>query len=622
MFHLGLFSLLAATAALIALILFFFNKRLQSEIEKHEKTEEALLQSQAKLASYAQQTEQFSLSAASIVSIKDERILFSRISDAIVKYSDYERVLISLFHDTPPYRDLIGYAGVAEEIVNKVRKTDLNRSWYDNVFKKGIQLGHSSYYIPHTMKHILNQEATIYGEGAPPTDPQKWHPEDNLFVKMNGEDGEFIGVISVDTSKSGEQPTDEIVRPLEVYAALISQIIILKRSNNQRELLEAQLRQAQKMEAIGNLTGGIAHDFNNILGVILGNTDLAIDCTTEDDECSAYLKEISRAGTKAKNIVQHLLAYSRKTEKKLCPIRIDTTLDESIVFLRSTIPATITIIKDIALKDRLVLADATQINQIILNLGTNAVHAMEKTGGTLSLKAEVTVSHEPISDISSRQLPAGEYVKITVSDTGHGIDQSTIEQIFDPYFTTKEIGKGTGMGLAIVHGLVHSHDGAVTLSSQPGQGTTFSIYLPIYHGEHIDEQTPPDRFPSGTEMILLVDDDLSLLNVGRRYLMRLGYRVKASGDAIEALKLFSETPEKFDLIITDMTMPGMTGEILAEKILAIRPNIPIFLCTGYSNLMDENKAQQMGISGYFNKPLNYAKFAHALRLALDKQTVT
>lgn len=614
----GFYAAVVAAILAAAFVLLFFNKRLQREIQEHRKTAKALRDSQQKLEGYSKQTEQFSLSAASILSIKDEKILFDRISDTIVKYSDYERVLISLFNDKPPYRDLIGFAGVSEDIVNRVRKTDLDKSWYDSVFSKGIMLGQFSYYIPSSMKHILNQKATIYGEGEPPNDPGAWHPEDNLFVKMNDEDGEFVGVISVDTSKSGLRPTDEIVRPLEIYASLISQIVRLRRNQVQKEQLENQLRQAQKMEAIGNLTGGIAHDFNNILGIIIGNVDMAMEATPQGPSYE-YLEEISNASNRARDIVRHLLAFSRKTEREFQPIAIGKCLEGSIKFVRSTIPSTIQIYQNIDTDGKRILGDSTHIDQIILNLCSNAVHAMEKNGGKLEISAKlVNVSSFSSLRVVGAKMPVpGEYIEISVKDNGSGISADSLEKIFDPYFTTKVVGKGTGMGLAIVHGIVQGLSGAINAVSEPGKGTCLSIYLPSYSTAMLQKDSISKEIALGSESILLVDDDVSLLKTNHRYLAQHGYNVTSTTDPREALKLFSAVPETFDLLITDMTMPHMTGDILAERILAIRPDFPIFLCTGYSNDIDEQSAVLKGIRRYFEKPVSYAKMAAAIRYEFD-----
>lgn len=614
----ALLTLVITCITAISIILFVFNKRLKQEIEEHERTEAALHETERKLIDSSQQMEQFSLSAAAMLSLKDEKLIFAGISNAIVDYSDFRRVLISLFKDEAPYRDLIGYGGVSEKIVEKVRATPLPKSWYDGVFEKGIHIGQLSYYIPHTMKHILNQDATIFGEGAPPATDDAWHPEDNLFVRMNDEKGEFIGVISVDESKSGRRPTAEIVRPLEIYASLIAQIIILKREQNRREQLEDQLRQSQKMEAIGNLTGGIAHDFNNILGIILGNAELALLNIPDWSSAQTNLQEIKKASCRARDIVQHLLTFSRKTEKKLQPVAVREIIADCLNFLNSTIPATIAIEKRIDVGDEMILADSTQIYQILLNLCTNAIHAMEhRANGRLSIVARTM---DLIDEEIASQPPEilnGRYVAISISDNGCGIDAPTLQRIFDPYFTTKEVGKGTGMGLTIVHGLVKTHNGAITVMSAPETGSSFTVYLPVAPEHSLSGPVEDQTLPRGHERILFIDDDEALLRINRLALERLGYAVVTKNEPLQALELFCADPGGFDLVITDVTMPLMTGDILADKIRRIRPDIPIFLCTGYSDRIERRK--KMGeIDEYLQKPLSILTLSQAIRRILDQ----
>ena len=328
--------------------------------------DEALMESEKKLRDLTEQTEQLSLAAASMLSIRDKQAVFAGIAKAIVEHSDFQRVIISLFKNEHPYRDIIGYGGIDGAIVERLRTIEMPKTWYDDVFEKGITVGRLSYYVPHTMKHILNQEATVYGEGEEPELGDAWHPEDNLFVRMNDENGEFIGVISVDDSKSGLRPSGDTVRPLEIFSSLISQIIVLKRAQEERKKLEQQLFQAGKMESIGTLTGGIAHDFNNILGIILGNSELALHEIPEWNPAHFNLQEIKQAGLRATDIVRQLLSFSRKTDRKLIPVDIIPVIQDSIKFLRSTIPTMVEIRHRFKARESTLLADPTQINQIML----------------------------------------------------------------------------------------------------------------------------------------------------------------------------------------------------------------------------------------------------------------
>nr|WP_267313779.1 ABC transporter substrate-binding protein [Desulfosediminicola flagellatus] len=602
----------AVVAIIISFFLFLFNRRLKKEIIERKKTERALQQSEKKLLAYSQQTEQFSLSAASIISIRDEKKLFAEISKAIVEHSDFNRVLISLFRDQPPYRELLGNAGVSEDIVKKVRETDISKSWYSDVFSLGTKLGHCSYYVPHTLKGILNEDATFYGNGTVPKSADHWHPEDNLFVRMNDEKGEFIGIISVDSSKSGEKPTDEVVRPLEIYSSLISQIIILKREHSRRQQLEQQLRHSQKMDAIGKLTGGIAHDFNNLLGIIVGNTELALLDTPEWNPCHKNLATIKTTCLRAKDIVQHLLTFSRKSEHELRLVKIAEVLRDSLRFLRSTIPPGIMIDNRIELNNEQVFADPPQIYQMLLNLCTNSVQAMKGEKGQIHISAQIEYLQQPLKS-STHLLEPGPYIRIEVTDTGHGIDPALQEKIFDPYYTTKGFGNGAGLGLSIVHGIILNHDGAIHVENGDTTGVTFIIHLPVANPSREDTLYQEPSLQKGTETILLIDDDTELLHINSLMLEKLGYTVVAENLPDSAYKNFQQHPENYDLVITDMTMPEMDGSQLAQKILEIRPEIPIFLCTGYSDKINEHEATRMGITRYFQKPLDVTKFSAALR---------
>lgn len=601
-----------------AVVLFLFNHRLQKEVAVRRRAEHALQQSESTLLTYSRQLEQFSLSAASMLSIRDEKVLFDEMSKAIVDLSDYKRVLILLFKDEPPYRELIGSAGISPEIIAKVQEITLSKRSYDNIFRHGSRLGKFSYYVPHTMKHILNQEAVFYGEGPPPDDDNHWHPADNLFVRMQNEQGELTGIISVDNSKSGAKPTDEIVRPLEIYASLLSQIIILKREHARRQQLEQKVRFSQKLEALGNLTGGIAHDFNNILGIIIGNTELAMLDTPESYVTFHNLSEIKIACHRARDIVQHLLMFSRKSDKELRPVFAADMLRDALRFLRTAVPPNIELVNRIETMDERILADPPRIYQALLNLFTNAIQAMEDSNGRLTFAAATEIRALPLKS-TTRDMPPGRYVRLQITDTGHGIAPHLQEKIFDPYYTTREFGKGTGMGLSIVHGIIQSHNGVISVQSNPDKGTTFTIYLPVIAREEREHAATGPVLPGGKETILLVDDDEPLLEVGRMMLHKLGYSVVAKSSPEAALDIFRLNPERFQLLVTDMTMPGLSGSMLAEKVLEIRPDLPVFLCTGYSDKIDEQQATRIGITRYFEKPLEPVMFTAAIRQVLDGQ---
>jgi len=372
------------------------------------------------------------------------------------------------------------------------------------------------------------------------------------------------------------------------------------------------------MEAIGTLSGGIAHDFNNVLSIILGNAELAIDDIPEWSPARFNLKEIRTASMRAKDVVRQLLNFSRKANQELKPTKIIPVVKDALRFLRATIPTSIEIRQNIQDTSDTVLADSTQIHQVILNLGTNAFHAMEETGGILEIGIKNVVFNQVAATPYSDLIP-GKYVQLTVSDTGQGIAPEIRERIFDPYFTTKEIGKGTGMGLSVVLGIVKGHGGAISVDSEPGKGTGIRIFLPMVEREAVTEFVAEEKLCTGNENILFVDDEESLADLGRMSLEKMGYRVTATARPAEALELFSSKPDQFDLVITDMTMPQMTGDRLAKEIMKIRPDMPIIICTGYHEKITEKKSLETGIKALLLKPVSINNLAKSVRKVLDKE---
>ncbi len=395
----------------------------------------------------------------------------------------------------------------------------------------------------------------------------------------------------------------------------------LKQAEIEKQQLEIQLRQAQKMESIGTLAGGIAHDFNNILSSVIGYTELTLADMSEGKSVSKQnMQAILRAGERARDLVSQILTFSRQTEKVNIPIKMHMIANEALKLLRSSIPTTIEIIHKIQ-KCKPILADPTQIHQVIMNLCTNAFHAMQRSGGVMT----VTLSPIEIQAQDSERiadLSPGSYAKLEVIDTGTGMNQSTIERIFDPYFTTKEKGKGTGLGLAVVHGIVTNHNGAITVESIPGQGSTFRVFLPVVDDSEMQITSRKKQLPRGTEHILLVDDEKEIVLIEQQMLERLGYKVTTCAGSLDALTVFQANPLKFDMIITDMTMPNMTGDQLACEIIKIRPEIPIILCTGFSEYMNNEKAKSMGIRKFVLKPVSMEEIATAIRDVLDGESMS
>ncbi len=402
-----------------------------------------------------------------------------------------------------------------------------------------------------------------------------------------------------------------------IHVAGIAQDITERfKAQKEKEHLKNQLQHAHKMEAIGTLAGGIAHDFNNILGIIIGNAELAIDDVPKKNPARLSLEEIITASKRAKDVVWQLLSFSRKSEREKKPVVISTILKEVMALLRSSIPRTIDIKLILPDTESQIKADATQIHQVLLNLCTNAAHAMGDTGGKLEVKLEdLHINLESLSGFSN--LSVGKHLKISVKDTGPGIDPNIQDRIFDPYFTTKPVGKGTGMGLAVVHGIVKSHSGDICLKSALGVGATFEIIFPALTDDVIIKAKKEKEIPIGNERILLVDDEQSLLDIGQRMLTRLGYSVISQTDPQKAIDLYKQDPDAFDLVITDMTMPAMTGDQLIQQILHLNKSQAIILCTGYSETLSERDALQMGIKKYIEKPLNMQELATSVREIFD-----
>jgi signal transduction histidine kinase/CheY-like chemotaxis protein len=381
----------------------------------------------------------------------------------------------------------------------------------------------------------------------------------------------------------------------------LSRVIVTAIDITERVRLEEQLRQSQKLEAIGTLAGGIAHDFNNTLFAMIGYTELAMGDIPQGSKPWQYLQEVLKAGTRAKKLVQQILAFSRKSSQERKPVQLRPLIQETLKMLRASLPTTIDIRQDISAEAGTVLADPTQLQQVLMNLCANAEHAMRETGGVLEVRADAV---DIDADFAShhRDLQPGPYVRLMVRDTGHGIAPEIRERIFEPFFTTKKAGEGTGMGLAVVHGIVANHSGAITVQSTPGEGTVFTIYFPRID-ETIESVTQPaEPIPHGEGCVLFVDDEDTLAQLGQIMLEHLGYHVVSKTSSIEALEAFRATPQRFDLVITDQTMPHMTGEALARELRDIRPDIPIILCTGFSHTANAERARALGIDAFCTKP--------------------
>jgi PAS domain S-box-containing protein len=397
----------------------------------------------------------------------------------------------------------------------------------------------------------------------------------------------------------------------------LSDITPLKQAEQKNRQLQAQLLQAQKMEALGTLAGGISHDFNNILGITLGNTEYVLDMIAENKPCCEALEDSKQAIMRARDLVRQILNFSRKGDLEKQPVNIFPLVKESLKMLLSTTPASIKIESSISDADIKIMANPNQIDQILINLCTNAIHAMPG-GGVLSVGLDVVEVNENDINFNS-EFKKGTYVRLNVSDTGKGIATEIIPKIFDPYFTTKPIGEGTGLGLSVVYGIIQNHHGEITVNSKIGEGTTFKVYFPRIATEGKRVEAKIDKtIPKGNERILFIDDEVLMMKMGQRMLESLGYHVFGLTDPSEAIKIFKTDPSRFDLIITDMTMPYLCGDQVAAEILTLRKNIPIVLCTGNIGTIDKNKTKEIGIKALLLKPLSTIDLANTIRKILDE----
>ena len=385
----------------------------------------------------------------------------------------------------------------------------------------------------------------------------------------------------------------------------------------ERRKLEGQLRQTQKMEAIGTLSAGIAHDFNNMLAIVMGSAELAMDDVANGDNPEHSLDQILKAAKRGRDLVKQILTFSRKTQRERRPTDVVPVLQETFKLLRSTLPSTVKMSLDVQSKSGVILGDSVQVEQVLMNLATNAAHAMSKAGGTLAIRL-ADAAFRLTDSLPEPDMKLGDYLMLIFEDTGTGMTEAVRDRIFDPFFTTKKSGQGTGMGLSVVYGIVKSYSGAITVESAPGKGSTFTIYLPKAESRTDKEKDAAQVVQGNNERVLFVDDEPALAEIAASMLERLSYRVTAVTDGKEALSLFLENPYAFDLVITDQTMPDITGIALAREMIRIRPDVPVMLCTGYGEMVSPEKAKKAGMREFLTKPLVKAELAQAIRRALEE----
>jgi len=457
------------------------------------------------------------------------------------------------------------------------------------------------YVNPEERENVLallqkNGFVTDYESQLKRKDGSVWWASTNAQIFKNS-DGEVIGVEGVTRDVTARRQAEE-----------------------EKSILEAQLHQAQKLESIGTLAGGVAHEFNNMLAIILGNNQLLMEELSHESLVRESTEEIRIEGIRARDVVKQLLTFSRQDDVVTKVLDFKSVVEESIKLIRSTTPVNVKIEQHVSVGPCLVLGNDTQINQLLINLCNNGVDALPEQGGVIT----ITLLNETISQqhvTHPAKMEAGEYVKLMVSDNGVGMKSEILDRIFEPYYTTKNIGEGTGIGLAIVHGIVERHGGTIMADSKPGHGTTYTIFLPVYDGPLVKVTGRQNELPVGEESILYVDDEESIVRIGKRLLEKLGYTVEASTNPEEALKLVRNDPNRFDLLITDMAMPSMTGDQLIVETLKIRADLPTIICTGYSATVSKKDAANIGARSYIMKPIKKSELATTVRTVLDEAKV-
>ncbi len=477
---------------------------------------------------------------------------------------------------------------------------------------------HCSKYLGYSKEELCSMNVLDIDCGIAPRDIEDiWRRQQRL--------GDIDTFETVHRSKDGSQIPVEIngimleFQGIPYSVSFVKDISERKAAEAQRRHIEAQMQETQKLESLGTLAGGIAHDFNNILSAILGYAELAKIVAPAGSDTHKYVTEIASAGQRAKELVQQILLFSRQGRTEKGPIDLRRVVNEALKMMKATLPANIELIVISPSDLPPVFANEIHLHQIVVNLCTNASHAMKPEGGRLTVSMSGTVIEEHDAP-SFPGIQPGEYLRLAVTDTGCGINPETLTRVFDPYFTTKPIGEGTGLGLSTIHGIAKDHGGMVKVYSEVGIGSTFQVFLPVATSEAIFPVELASGLPGGSECILLVDDEKALLDIGRDFLERLGYRVETRASSIDAIKAFAINPGKYDLVISDMNLPKMTGDEMIRQMKAIRPDLPVILCSGFSERIHVH-AESLGVKKVLMKPVIFRDLAQSVREVLDNCTL-
>jgi signal transduction histidine kinase/ActR/RegA family two-component response regulator len=596
------------------------------DITERKKTDEALTRSMERFR---------------IISSTASRLLMSKAPQEIVKtlcqnvmeHLDCHAFFNYLVDDKRNCLRLNAYVGIPEETAREIRFLDFGVAVCGCVARDACRIVAEnipdstdirtdlvkSFGIKAYASHPLLVEGRVIGTLSFGTRSRTSFSEDDLSLMKIVADQVATAMERVRMLEITELRADELESRIQERTAQLSEAYeALQREVDERKKTEGQLRQAQKLEAIGTLAGGIAHDFNNILAGIIGFVEMVQEDVTPDSPEKKRLDLVLKGAHRGRDLVKQILSFSRHTNQDQKPAALNHIVEEGLKLLRPTLPSTINITTTGLDNDDVIYADPVQMHQVLMNLCTNAAHAMREKGGLLEIDLTRTTCAEgdppPCHD-----MKPGTYVVLTVRDTGHGMKPEIIERIFDPFFTTKEQGEGTGLGLSVLHGIVRNHRGYIAVESEPGKGSAFHIYFPKLE-EHEKIETKQDlTTASGKERILVVDDEAIIVELNTQRLSRLGYEVSTRTSSVDALEFFRKEPDRFDLVVTDYTMPNMTGMDLARELMKIRPDIPIILCTGHSESISPETAKQGGIKAFLMKPIAKHDLARAVRRVLDSK---